>query len=153
VRAEGIRRNPWRIVLDTRFKLTPDDCSLLQDDAPVLICGADWMPEGKEAAWAGTKVKTLRFHSIESLLPQFLEMGIRRVLVEGGQKIFTLFHTAGLVDEYILMIAPRLLTGKHFLNVLAGPEQSLSDTRRYHVDPPLELDGDILLRLKASTEC
>ena len=148
VRAEGLRRNPARIIIDTRFKLTPQDCSLLRDDAPIIICGAEWMPEDKEQAWIGSPVKTFRFRSMETLLPQFLKLGMRKILVEGGQKIFTLFHTAGLIDEYVLMIAPRLLTGKHFLNVLGGPEQSLSETTRYKVEPPLELNGDLLLRMR-----
>ena len=148
VRAEGVSRKPVRIIIDTRFKLTPDDCSLLGDDAPILICGSDTMPPEKEKVWEGTGVKTLRFQQIESLLPVFLGLGMRKILVEGGQKIFTLFHLAGLIDEYVLMLAPRLLTGKHFLNVLGGPEQSLSEAQRYHLEPPLELDGDVLLRLR-----
>lgn len=149
VRTEGIRRKPVRIIIDTRFKLTPDDCSLLKDDAPILLCGSSVMPADKEKVWEGTGVKTIRFQQIESLLPEFFKLGMRKILVEGGQKIFTLFHTAGLIDEYVLMIAPRLLTGKHFLNVLSGPEQSLSETKRYHTESPIELDGDLLLRLRA----
>lgn len=148
VRTEGVRRKPRRIIIDTRFKLTPDDCSLLQDDAPILICGSDAMPEGKENIWEGTGVKTVRFREIPTLLEEFYELGMRKILMEGGQKVFTLFHTEGLIDEYILMVAPRLLTGKHFLNILSGPEQSLSEAPRYHIEPPLEFDGDVLLRLR-----
>lgn len=151
VRTEGIRRKPMRIIIDTRFKLAPDDCSLLKDDAPILICGSEGMPPNKEKIWEGTGVKTIRFREMETLLKDFYALGLRKILMEGGQKVFTLFHTEKLIDQYVLMIAPRLLTGKHFLNILTGPEQSLSEAPRYHIESPLELDGDILLRLRTAT--
>ncbi len=84
-------------------------------------------------------------------MTSFYEMGLRKIIVEGGQKIFTFFHVAGMIDEYVLMIAPRLLTGKHFLNFLAGPEQSLGETRRYQIETPLEIDGDLVVRILAAS--
>ncbi len=148
VRTEGITRKPLRIVIDSRFKLTPQECSLLESDVPILICGSENAPEGKESIWLNYGVKTLRFRSPAAILTSLLGMGIRKILMEGGQKIFTLFHTSGLIDEYILMIAPRLITGRHYLNFLAGPEQSLSESERYRIDSPIELDGDVVLRLR-----
>ncbi len=148
VRAEGVFRTPIRIVIDTRFKLTPPACSLLESHVPILICGSETAPEGKESIWSNYGVKTMRFKTPDSILTQLMEMGIRKILMEGGQKIFTLFHTADLIDEYILMMAPRLLTGRHYLNFLAGPEQSLSDAERYHSDLPIELNGDLVLRMR-----
>jgi diaminohydroxyphosphoribosylaminopyrimidine deaminase/5-amino-6-(5-phosphoribosylamino)uracil reductase len=142
-------RKPFRIVLDSRLKLSPDDCSLLDHDGPVIICTSDSASKDRENLWQEYKnVQVLRFQGVATLLPALLKRGIRKILIEGGQKIFTLFHTAGLIDEYTLMIAPRLLTGKHFLNLLGGPEQSLSETQRYQVDPPQELDGDVILRFR-----
>lgn len=148
VRAPGIRRNAVRIVIDSRFKLHPDECSLMEDDAPVLICGSVHTPPGKEDVWKKYGVDTVRFNDPLSLLQELLARGIRKVVVEGGQKIFTLFHNEGLIDEYVLMMAPRLLTGKHSLNVLAGPEQSLSETVRLPLTAPIELDGDLVIRLR-----
>jgi diaminohydroxyphosphoribosylaminopyrimidine deaminase/5-amino-6-(5-phosphoribosylamino)uracil reductase len=151
VRCEGLVRKPIRIVIDTRFKLTPEDCSLLESDVPILICGSESASEGKESLWLNYGVKTMRFRSPATILTNLLGMGIRKIMIEGGQKIFTLFHTAGLIDEYILMVAPRLLTGRHHLNFLAGPEQSLSEAARYRIDPPIELDGDVVLRMHPDT--
>lgn len=148
VRVPGLRRNALRIVIDNRFKLHPDECSLLEDDAPVLICGSVHTEPGKEDIWKKYGVDTLRFRDLLPLLQNLLGRGIRKIVVEGGQKIFTLFHNEGLIDEYILMMAPRLLTGRHSLNVLAGPEQSLSETTRLPLSAPIELDGDLVIRLK-----
>jgi diaminohydroxyphosphoribosylaminopyrimidine deaminase/5-amino-6-(5-phosphoribosylamino)uracil reductase len=150
VRASGIAsRKPTRIVLDSRLKLSPEECSLVENDAPIIICTSESASKERENLWQQCKnAQVLRFQGVAALLPALLKRGIRKILIEGGQKIFTLFHTAGLIDEYVLMIAPRLLTGKHFLNLLGGPEQSLSETQRYQVEPPQELDGDVILRLR-----
>jgi len=148
VRAPGVQRSPLRVILDSRFKLRPEECSLLESDVPVLVCGSRSAPSKKEECWKDYGVRVIRFDDITELMTTFYEMGLRKVLVEGGQKIFTLFHVAGIVDEYALMIAPRLLTGKHFLNFLAGPEQSLAETQRFKVDQMLDLDGDFLMRVR-----
>jgi diaminohydroxyphosphoribosylaminopyrimidine deaminase/5-amino-6-(5-phosphoribosylamino)uracil reductase len=152
VRAEGLhQRRPTRVIIDSRFKLQPAECSLLESDVPILICASEKAPQNKEDIWKDHGVRTLRFRTLRSLLSTLLEEGILRIVIEGGQKIYTFFHTAGLVDEYVLMIAPRLLTGKNFLNFLGGPEQSLSETDRYSVDPPIELDGDLLIRMRKAS--
>jgi len=148
VRAEGVVRRPLRVIIDSRFKLQPDDFSLLESDVPILICGSENAPAGKEDVWREYGVETIRFRNLRSLLNLLFQRGVLKMIIEGGQKIYTFFHTAGLIDEYILMIAPRLLTGKNFLNFLGGPEQSLTDSTRFQIDPPMEFEGDILLRLR-----
>jgi diaminohydroxyphosphoribosylaminopyrimidine deaminase/5-amino-6-(5-phosphoribosylamino)uracil reductase len=150
VRASGIERVPLRIILDSRFKLHPEECSLLDSDAPILLCGSRTAPANREECWKNYPVRVIRFDDIHDLMSTFYDMGLRKILVEGGQKIFTLFHVAGIVDEYALMIAPRLITGKHFLNFLAGPEQSLAETERYRVHQLLDLDGDFLMRVQTT---
>lgn len=150
VRIDGMTRKPVRIIVDSRFKLMPEDSSLLDGDAPIVVCGSEHAPAKKEEGWNQKGVRTIRFRDMTDLLANLFELGIRKILVEGGQKIFTLFHTAGAIDEYVLMVAPRLLTGKHFLNVLGGPEQSLSETSRLQISHPIQLDGDVVLRLRKS---
>ena len=147
VRTDSVQRKPARIIIDSRLKLHPEECSLLEDDAPIVICASRTAPPSKENAWKNYPVKILRFLNVQELMTSLYKMGFRKILVEGGQKIFTFFHVAGMIDEYVLMIAPRLLTGKHFLNFLAGPEQSLAETKRYEIEPPMEIDGDLVVRI------
>ncbi len=151
VRAEGVHRSLARIIIDSRFKLYPEECSLLENDEPIVICASDKAPASKENIWKGYPVQIVRFSDLTDLTNQFYRMGFRKILVEGGQKIFTLFHSAGVIDEYFLMIAPRLLTGKHFLNFLAGFEQSLAESTRYGIEPPLEVDSDLVVRMFSSS--
>jgi diaminohydroxyphosphoribosylaminopyrimidine deaminase/5-amino-6-(5-phosphoribosylamino)uracil reductase len=147
VRTDAVRRTPVRIIIDSRLKLHPEECSLLENEGPIVICGSQTAPASKENAWKNYPVEVLRFLNVQELMRSLYDMGLRKIIVEGGQKIFTFFHVAGMIDEYVLMIAPRLLTGKHFLNFLAGPEQSLAETRRYKMEPPLEIDGDLVIRI------
>ena len=147
VRTTSVNRKPVRIIIDSRLKLHPEECSLLEDDGPIVICCSQTAPASKENAWKNYPVTILRFLNVQELMNSFFEMGLRKIIVEGGQKIFTFFHVAEMIDEYVLMIAPRLLTGKHFLNFLAGPEQSLAETRRYQIQTPLEINGDMVVRI------
>ena len=149
VRADGVVRKPLRIVLDSDFSLDPKGCSLLETNSPILICGLETAPAGQERRWSGSGVQMIRFKNVHSLASNlFVEFGVRKMMVEGGQRTFTSLHTADLIDEYVLMVAPRLLTGNHFLNLLGGPEQSLKNAPRYSMDPPLEMDGDVIVRLR-----
>ena len=150
VRTDAVERKPVRIIIDSRLKLNPEECSLLENEGPIVICVSNIASASKENAWKNYPVKILRFLNVQELMNSFYEMGLRKIIIEGGQKIFTFFHVAGLIDEYVLMIAPRLLTGKHFLNFLAGPEQSLAETKRYRIETPLEIDGDTVVRIFAS---
>ena len=151
VRTDAVERKPARIIIDSRLKLHPEECSLLEDAGPIIICASQTAPASKENAWKDYPVRILRFLNVQELMNSFYEIGFRKIIVEGGQKIFTFFHVAGMIDEYVLMIAPRLLTGKHFLNFLAGPEQSLAETRRYKIETPLEINGDLIVRIFASS--
>src|SRR5690606_4849971 len=49
--------------------------------------------------------------SIDAILDDLFDRGMRRVLVEGGPTLATAFVAAGLVDEYLAYLAPALLGG------------------------------------------
>jgi diaminohydroxyphosphoribosylaminopyrimidine deaminase/5-amino-6-(5-phosphoribosylamino)uracil reductase len=47
--------------------------------------------------------------------------GVLQVLVEGGADVAGRFHRAGLVDEYVVYLAPALLGGDDGRALFAGP--------------------------------
>ena len=55
------------------------------------------------------------------VLDQLGRRGVLQLLVEGGPAVAGAFHRAGLVDSYVLYLAPALLGGDDGLPVLAGP--------------------------------
>ncbi len=80
-------------------------------------------------------------------LPQVLENlaaeGVVELLVEGGAHVAGDFHRSGLVDEYVVYLAPALAGGDDGLPMLAGPGMStiadawrgdLTDVRRVGPD-------------------
>jgi diaminohydroxyphosphoribosylaminopyrimidine deaminase/5-amino-6-(5-phosphoribosylamino)uracil reductase len=55
------------------------------------------------------------------VLDELGRRGVLQLLVEGGPKVARAFHAAGLVDRYVLYVAPALLGGDDGAPVLAGP--------------------------------
>jgi len=85
---------------------------------------------------------------LESLASDF---SCTEVLVEAGPVLSTAFIQAGLVDELIVYIAPKLLgsDARALLNV-AGLK-SMSETVDFEISDASQLGGDIRLVLKPAT--
>jgi diaminohydroxyphosphoribosylaminopyrimidine deaminase/5-amino-6-(5-phosphoribosylamino)uracil reductase len=74
--------------------------------------------------------------------------GVLQLMVEGGASVAHDFHTAGLVDRYVLYLAPALLGGDDARGLFTGPGAStlaeawrgrLLDVRRVGTDLRVEL--------------
>jgi len=55
------------------------------------------------------------------VLTELGRRGVMSVLVEGGASVAHAFHTGGLVDRYVIYVAPALMGGSDGRPVLAGP--------------------------------
>ena len=73
--------------------------------------------------------------------------GVLQLLVEGGAHVARSFHHAGLVDRYVLYLAPALFGGDDALGLFRGPGvSSMADVWRgrivgvRHVGPDLRID-------------
>jgi diaminohydroxyphosphoribosylaminopyrimidine deaminase/5-amino-6-(5-phosphoribosylamino)uracil reductase len=75
------------------------------------------------AAPAGAKVHPCVEHDgdLDELLDQLGERGVLQLLVEGGASVAGDFHRAGLVDRYVLYLAPALMGGNDARGLFAGP--------------------------------
>ena len=91
---------------------------------------------------------------MEGDLPGILEdlgsRGVLQLLVEGGSTVAHAFHTAGLVDRYVLYMAPALFGGDDGVPVFSGPGADTIDSlrrgrivemRRVGDDLRLDLEG------------
>jgi diaminohydroxyphosphoribosylaminopyrimidine deaminase/5-amino-6-(5-phosphoribosylamino)uracil reductase len=72
---------------------------------------------------AEARVQPARTHhgALEPLLDALGAEGVLQVLVEGGADVAGRFHRAGLVDEYVVYLAPALLGGDDGRALFAGP--------------------------------
>ncbi len=76
--------------------------------------------------------------------------GILQLLVEGGARVAHAFHTAGLVDRYVLYLAPALFGGSDARPLFDGPgAATIGDLWRGRLRSLTSLDGDVRLELSA----
>jgi riboflavin-specific deaminase-like protein len=117
---EGLSRDPLAVVVSGRLDL-PVDLPLLNDpEQRVLIATAsDAVLPG-----VGDQVGYARVGDDLPLLMARLreEYGIRSVLCEGGPTLNSFLLAAGLVDELLLTLHPKLAGGAAALTIVAGRE-------------------------------
>jgi diaminohydroxyphosphoribosylaminopyrimidine deaminase/5-amino-6-(5-phosphoribosylamino)uracil reductase len=96
-----------------------DDPSLTVRDAP----GADPLRVVLGAAPAGARVRpALELHGdLGGVLDELGRRGVLQAMVEGGATVAGDFHRAGLVDRYVLYLAPALFGGDDGRPLFAGP--------------------------------
>lgn len=58
---------------------------------------------------------------LEPILRELGDHGVLQVLVEGGATVAGAFHRAGLVDRYVMYLAPALFGGEDAAGIFRGP--------------------------------
>ena len=85
---------------------------------------------------------------LEDLLDELGARGVLQVLVEGGATVAGAFHRAGLVDHYVLYLAPALFGGDDARPVFAGPgAETIADVWRGAITGVTQLGGDLRIDL------
>ena len=118
-------RQPLRVVHDRRGRV-PAGARVLDDAAPTLVSRAPGPAE---------------------LLAELFERDVRRVLLEGGPTLAAAFLRAGLVDEVLLHLAPKLLgTGPSLVGDLGISTIGAALSLQLREVTPL--GGDVAIRLR-----
>lgn len=87
---------------------------------------------------------------LEAVLAQLFARDIRHVFVEGGPTLASAFVAAGLVDEYLIYLAPTLLGGARTAIGDIGVA-SIDDQRRLAVTTIEQLGADLLVTARPIT--
>ncbi len=134
--------NPARVVIDPRGRLAPTARLLAEDGARRIVV----TEQGGPCALRGVEIVALP--SVDghiapaAILASLAEIGLRRVLVEGGPETLSRFLAAGCLDRLHVVVAPIIL-GDGRPGFLLGPidrvEQALCPPVRIH-----PLDGEVL---------
>ena len=86
-----------------------------------------------------------------SVLDHLGALGVVQLLVEGGATVAGEFHRAGLVDRYVLYLAPALFGGDDARPLLAGPgAATLADVWRGRIVSVERVGADLRVELAAS---
>jgi diaminohydroxyphosphoribosylaminopyrimidine deaminase/5-amino-6-(5-phosphoribosylamino)uracil reductase len=118
-----------RIVLDRRAML-PSTSKLVQTaaEAPVLVVAGQHASEEDQARLRAAGCEILLLESHEPLHELLCELGKRRmtnVLVEGGATVLGALFDAGLVDEVLAFVAPKIVGGAAAKTPVAGSGREL----------------------------
>lgn len=88
-----------------------------------------------------------------SVLDQLGAEGIIDLLVEGGAGTATSFHTAGLVDRYVIYLAPAFMGGDDGLGVFSGQgAATIAEAWRGQLMDVRQVGDDLRLELRPSDD-
>ncbi|RNE62639.1 bifunctional diaminohydroxyphosphoribosylaminopyrimidine deaminase/5-amino-6-(5-phosphoribosylamino)uracil reductase RibD [Cryobacterium tepidiphilum] len=140
------------IVVGTGTALADDPALTARDDTGGLL-PTQPLPVvvGRRALPAGAQLRrhplAPLFHpgdDLPGLLRDLRERGIRRVFIEGGPTLASAFVAAGLVDEYLVYLAPTLLGGGRLALGDIGVT-TIGEQRRLQLAAVDRLGDDLLL--------
>lgn len=114
-------QNPLRVVLDAHLR-TPPDAQVLRGDAPTLVFhGRQGGALPGAAQLATVPVDRHGFLELPNVLEELQRRRVSRLLVEGGRTVISEFLRQGLVDEFTIYIAPRLVGMPDAPRLFLGP--------------------------------
>jgi 2,5-diamino-6-(ribosylamino)-4(3H)-pyrimidinone 5'-phosphate reductase len=148
----GENEHPARIVVDSSARIPLDASVLNKGSGMRIVAVAEKADQKKVAALKNSATVIIAGKNqvdLSALMDDLGEMGIRRVMVEGGGQLIAGLVRAGLVDEISTFIgniiiggstAPTLVDGEGFVREDEFPRLTLIETRR--------IEAGILLRWK-----
>jgi diaminohydroxyphosphoribosylaminopyrimidine deaminase/5-amino-6-(5-phosphoribosylamino)uracil reductase len=140
---------PLRVVVDSRLEISPEARILaLPGRALIYTTSAD----GARLASDHVEVAQLPADShgknhLPALLADLAQRGVNELHVEAGEKLNASWLRAGLVDELLLYVAPRLFGPGRALAALPALT-SLQDSLDFEFVEVQQVGGDLRLRLR-----
>lgn len=118
-------RNPVRIVLDSRGRISPRSRIMATaGKIPTIIAVSKSAPAANVRRLSGSPAEVITAGknsvSLRPLLRKLLARGIRTLLVEGGAAVNWEFVRQGLFDELVLTVSPRIIAGTTSVPLVGG---------------------------------
>lgn len=149
---------PWRIVIDSRLK-TPVTSRIFDTTGRILVaCCTENADTRAQLEDKGAVVKSFPRNDgkvdLMSLMHELADMNINEVLLEAGPVLSGAMLQAGLIDELILYVAPRLLgDAAQGLFALPGLDTMAQATALEIIDiRAVDVDWRITARIKTGEE-
>jgi diaminohydroxyphosphoribosylaminopyrimidine deaminase/5-amino-6-(5-phosphoribosylamino)uracil reductase len=112
VRDVPAERQPLRVVVDSRLRIGLD-ARILEGGGVVVATATDDPTKARSLAAAGAEVWVLPDANgkveLAALARELAQRGINEVLVEAGINLHSALVAAGVVDEFVIYLAPHLL--------------------------------------------
>ena len=150
-------RKTYRIILDAKGRVSPD-VKVLCDSAAkqTIMATTPLCPAKRRNEWRrhGVQVWIIPSRpgdgkmSIPALMTKIGRMGLLHVLCEGGSETAASLIRAGVVDEFLFILAPLVIGGKNALPAVGGNGWKLSKSPRLSFIEQEIIGNDILIRAK-----
>jgi diaminohydroxyphosphoribosylaminopyrimidine deaminase/5-amino-6-(5-phosphoribosylamino)uracil reductase len=114
---------PTRVILDRtgRIPITSTVITTAAETPTIIVSGTEGDLANLDAAReAGCKVIALTRPHLKYTLEQLAKEGIQSIMIEGGSKILASAFAAGLVDEVLVFVAPKIVGGAEALTPVGG---------------------------------
>lgn len=136
-------RDPLRVVLDTELR-TPKTAKLAKRGT-LVVCGPDASARrAKALEQCGVEILRLPVRDLGALATALAQRGVLSVLVEGGGEVHASFLAAGLADELVLYVAPKIVGGAAPSWVGGQGVGELADAHGFAIDETIARLGDDL---------
>ena len=107
---KNIFQQPRPIVLDSRLRTPLTSKIVIRGNRPIIFTKiSPASKKFKALVKAGCEIVTLDVLDLKKILKKLPSLGIQRVLVEGGGKVFSGFLESKLWDELIIYYSPKFL--------------------------------------------
>lgn len=85
---------------------------------------------------------------VDELLEHLGARGVVQLMVEGGSRVTASFHESGIVDRYVVYVAPAFVGGAGGVPAIAGrPATSIADLWRGRIDHVTRVGDDLRIEL------
>ncbi len=146
-------RDPLRIVLDSRLCL-PIDAEIFGDGGRTLAVCTDLASTERRSALGQKGIDILEIVRTESNQPHLSELlqelgrrEITSLLVEGGAGIATAFLREGLVDQLLVIVAPKIVgTGNNSIGDLSI--ERMADALKFSYRKVIRLGDDLIIDIR-----
>lgn len=130
---DRVVKHPVRIILDSKLQTPLFSHVANTEIAQTIIVTSMDAEDVKARALEAQGVKILRVAQLETglelegVLHALYSEGITDILVEGGGAVNASFLRAGLIDKYLVYIAPKVLGGEHSITPFRGTDVETMD--------------------------
>jgi len=150
---EGGGRDPLRVVVASSAHLSPGRKLFhLDSDARTLVVHVAGQGDDEARALAATGAELLAVPGrpgevdLEAMLRALVQREVLHLLVEGGPRVFAALVRAGLADELVLHIAPKLVGGDGLSWLGPLGLERMAGARRVRVESVRALGEDLEVR-------
>ncbi len=123
------------------------DGEMLEHQPMPVVVGVRPVPAGAKLHSHPKSIVETGTRDLDEVLRMLFARGVRRVFVEGGPTLASAFVEAGLVDEFLVYLAPTLLGGDHLALGDLGIG-TLAEARRLKIMELERIGDDILVRAR-----